>query len=197
MSTADKPDHFSNEKLTTPRVAALTGLLFAAFWLILWLMGREWLSDSGIGAWTGAKTPNTSQWLADPYTFSHILHGIFFYWMLLPLRGRLSVRTRFLIASAVEAAWEILENSPFVIDRYRTATAALDYYGDSILNSTIDLAAAMLGFYLAWKYDWKWVLLFVVAAELLCLYFIRDNLTLNVLMLIYPFEAIKQWQLGA
>ena len=83
-----------------------------------------------------------------------------------------------------------------IIDRYRAATVSLDYYGDSILNSACDLIAAMVGFWIAWKYNWKWVLMLLVAIELLCLYFVRDNLTLNVLMLLHPFEAIKQWQLA-
>jgi hypothetical protein len=170
--------------------------LFGGFWLVLWLLGRQLTSDSGFGVWTGAWTENTSQWIADPYTFSHVLHGIFFYWLLLPLRGRLSVGPRFMIACLLEAGWEILENTPFVIDRYRAATASLDYYGDSVLNSTFDLVAAMLGFWLAWKFDWKWVLLFVVAIELVLAYFVRDNLTLNIVMLFYPLESIKEWQLA-
>ena len=91
---------------------------------------------------------------------------------------------------------EVSENSPVVIDRYRAATASLDYYGDSILNSTCDLAAAMIGFWIATKLNWRWVLAFVVAVELVSLYFIRDNLTLNILMLIYPSESIKAWQMG-
>jgi hypothetical protein len=171
-------------------------LLLIGFWLVLWLMGREWVSDSGLGTWTGAWTEHTSQWMADPYTFSHVLHGIFFYWLLLPLRGRLTIRPRFVIASLIEAGWEILENTPFVIDRYRAATASLDYYGDSILNSTFDLIAAMLGFWLAWKYDWRWVLLFVVGIELVLAYLVRDNLTLNIVMLFFPLESIKEWQLA-
>lgn len=171
-------------------------LLFAGFWLTLWLLDRQWLSDSGFGIWTGAWTRDTSQWIADPYAFSHVLHGIFFYWLLLPLRRRLSVGSRFFIASLIEAGWEILENTPFIIDRYRAATASLDYYGDSVLNSTFDLVAAMLGFWLAWKYDWRWVLLFVIAIELVLAYLIRDNLTLNILMLFYPLESIKEWQLA-
>jgi hypothetical protein len=134
--------------------------------------------------------------MTDPYTFSHLLHGIFFYWLLAPLRRWLSVGARFLAASLIEACWEVLENSPFIIDRYRTATASLDYYGDTILNSTFDVLAAMVGFWIAWKYSWKWVLLLVVAIELLCLFFVRDNLTLNILMLFCPSETIKQWQLG-
>lgn len=183
-------------KLIRQRRLSAIGLLFIGFLIALWLLGRQLVSDSGFGVWTGAWTEHTSQWIADPYTFSHVLHGVFFYWLLLPLRSRLSVGTRFLVASLVEAGWEILENTPYVIDRYRAATASLDYYGDSILNSTFDLFAAMLGFWLAWRYDWKWILLLVVAIELLLAYFVRDNLTLNVLMLFYPLESIKRWQLA-
>ena len=185
------------EGLAVRRWLVAIAILLVGFWLALWLLGRQFTSDSGFGVWTGAWTENTSQWIADPYTFSHVLHGIFFYWLLLPLRSRLAVRPSFLIACLVEAGWEILENTPLVIDRYRAATASLDYYGDSILNSTFDLIAAMLGFWLAWKFNWKSVLLGVLAIELLLAYFVRDNLTLNILMLFYPLESIKEWQLGA
>jgi uncharacterized protein DUF2585 len=170
-------------------------VLLVVFWSVLWMLGREFITDSGFGVWTGAWSEDTSQWIADPYTFSHVLHGIFFYWMLLPMR-RLGLGSRFIVASAVEAGWEILENTPFIIDRYRAATASLNYYGDSILNSTFDLVAAMLGFWIAWQLKWKWALALVVAIEVLLAYFVRDNLTLNILMLFYPVESIKQWQLG-
>jgi hypothetical protein len=171
--------------------------LFVSFWLALWFMGRQFISDSGFGIWTGAWTKDTSQWMADPYTLTHLLHGILFYWLLLPLQRWLTVRSRFIIASLIEAGWEIVENTPFVIDRYRAATASLEYYGDSILNSTFDLLIAMLGFWLASRYDWRWMLLVVVTIELLLALLIRDNLTLNILMLFFPLDSIKQWQLGA
>jgi hypothetical protein len=183
-------------KLPSRRWIGALSLLLCGFWLALWCLGRQFISDSGFGVWTGAWTEHTSQWMTDPYTFSHLLHGIFFFWLLLPMRLRLTVGSRFLIASLLEAGWEIVENTPYVIDRYRAATASLEYYGDSILNSTLDLVAAMLGFWLAWKYDWKWVLLLVVAIELLLAFFVRDNLTLNILMLFYPLDSIKEWQLG-
>lgn len=170
-------------------IAALVGIALRS-------MGRELLSDSGFGVWTGAWTPDTSQWLADPYSFSHVLHGVIFYAVLFPFRRWLSVGQRLLIAMLIEGGWEVLENSPVVIDRYRTATASLDYYGDSVLNSLADLACAVLGFWLAWRFDWKWILLLAVVIELSMLYFIRDNLTLNVLMLIYPLDAIREWQAG-
>ena len=182
-------------RLSSLGVASLIVLLVAGFWIGLRLEGREFLSDSGFGAWTGGWTQNTSQWITDPYTFSHLLHGIFLYWLLLPTRRWLNVGSRFLIASLLEASWEILENSPFIIDRYRAATASLDYYGDTILNSTFDLIAAMAGFWLARKFDWKWMLLLVVTIEILSICLVRDSLALNILMLVHPFESIKQWQL--
>lgn len=178
------------------RVAGAIAVLCVAFWLVLWLMGRHVVSDSGFGVWSGAWTPHTSQWIADPYTFSHLLHGVFFYWLLVPWRARLTLENRFLIAAGVEACWEVLENSPIIIDRYRAATASLDYYGDSILNSTCDLAAAMAGFWVAWKLGWKWTLALIVAIELASLWLVRDNLALNILMLFHPLESIKQWQLA-
>jgi hypothetical protein len=192
------PDEITCETPQTGRwrLPGYLALLLIGFWLTLWLMGRQWLSDSGFGVWTGAWTQNTSQWMADPYTLSHVIHGILFCWMLLPTRHRLTLRSRFLIASLIEAAWEILENSPIIIDRYRAATASLEYYGDSILNSTFDLIAAMVGFWIAALFNWRWVLLGVIVSEVLCAYFIRDNLTLNILMLLHPWESIKQWQMG-
>ena len=184
-----------NDAFSAQRLGWALVLLVLGFWTILALLGRNLLSDSGFGVWTGAWTKHTSQWVADPYSFSHVLHGIFFYWILYPTRGRLSLASRFLIGALVEAVWEVVENTPFVIDRYRAATAALDYYGDTILNSTFDLVAALVGFWLAWKVDWKWVLLLVVVMELLLAFFVRDNLTLNVLMLLYPLDSVKEWQL--
>jgi hypothetical protein len=173
-----------NGELSVQRLFWTSLLLLVGFWMTLWLLGREFLSDSGLGVWTGARTDDTSQWMADPYTFSHVLHGIFFYWLLLPARSRLSLQGRFLVASLIEAGWEILENTP------------LDYYGDSILNSTVDLIAAVVGFWLAWKCNWKWVLLLVIAIEVVLAILVRDNLTLNVLMLFYPLESVKEWQLA-
>ncbi len=183
-------------RLLTRRVVAACGALLLVVAVLLHSMGREVLSDSGLGLWTGAWSTNTSQWIADPYSASHVLHGIFFYWMLLPVGRWLSVGQRLLVALAVESGWELLENSPAVIERYRANTASLDYFGDSILNSTCDILCALAGFWLAWRFGWKWMIALIVTVELLMLYFIRDNLTLNILMLIHPSEAIKQWQVG-
>ena len=186
----------SNTPVFTRNIAIACAVLLAVVALLLRLMGREFASDSGLGFWTGAWTENTSQWIADPYSTSHILHGVFFYWMLWPLRHRLSVGVRSVVSMAVESSWELLENSPIIIERYRANTASLDYFGDSIMNSCCDILCALAGYWLAWRFGWKWMITLIVTVELAMLFFVRDNLTLNILMLIYPSEAIKQWQTG-
>ncbi|MBX9789094.1 MAG: DUF2585 family protein [Pirellulales bacterium] len=186
----------ADQAIFTRRAAIACAVLFATLVTTQRLMGREFVSDSGFGLWTGAWTPNTSQWIADPYSTSHVLHGVFFYWLLLPLARWLSVPARLIAATAIETGWELLENSPLVIERYRANTASLDYYGDSIMNSTCDTLCAMLGFWLAWRFGWKWMIALIVAIELAMLYFVRDNLTLNILMLLWPSETIKAWQTG-
>lgn len=172
-------------------------LIFALTWLTLHSLGREPLSSSGFGFWTGGWTKHTSQWIADPYSFTHVLHGVLFYALLYPLRDKLSLHARFLLAVLIEATWEVLENSPFILDCYRANTAALEYYGDSILNSTFDIIAAMLGFGLAHKLPWRWTVAVVIVVELGLLIVIRDSLLLNIVMLLHPIDAVKQWQLGA
>lgn len=165
--------------------------------LILLAMGRNPICTCGrIDAW-GPVGPTQSQMLADWYSPSHLIHGLLFYaagWWL--LRDR-PVGVRFLAALAVEAAWEVAENTPFVIDRYREATASLGYVGDSVLNSMSDIAMMAAGFWLARKLPvWASVAL-ALGLELLTLAVIRDNLTLNVVMLLWPIDAIRQWQAGA
>ena len=172
--------------------------LLVAQIVILYSMGRLPICECGYVKLfePGVNTSGNSQHLSDWYTPSHIIHGFLFYglgWLLLrraPLSARLS------LAVLIEAAWEIAENSPMVIDRYRTATMALGYSGDSILNSGMDTIFMALGFLFAARMPvWVTVAL-TIAFELLTLVIIRDNLTLNVLMLVWPVEAIKVWQGG-
>jgi hypothetical protein len=159
-------------------------------------MGRTWLGTDGrFGLWEGnIWSSEQSQRLADPYSFTHVVHGFLFYALLWLARRRLPVRYRLAAAVALEAAWEVLENSPIVIDRYRAVTIALGYAGDSILNSMSDILMMVIGFALAWRLQPKVSILTVAALELGLLLWIRDNLTLNILMLVHPVEAIRIWQ---
>ena len=168
--------------------------MMVALGVILHLQGRIAWCKCGFGFWSAAWTNSTSQHLFDPYTLSHFLHGVIFYWALRPLRFPLHVRL--LAAVGLEIGWELLENSPPIIERYRAQTASLDYTGDSILNSMGDVLASVVGFAFAARCSWKAAVGAFVGAELLALYLARDNLTLNVLMLAYPLDAIANWQLA-
>jgi len=167
-----------------------------ALCFLLHLEGRPTWGTSGLAVWSAAWTNDTSQSLFDPYSLSHILHGVILYWLLQPFAGRMSLSRRMVAAIALEIGWELLENSPWVIERYRQDTAAFDYTGDSIINSLGDVAAAVAGFAIASRFSWKVSVILFVALELSMLWLARDNLTLNVLMLLHPVEDIKNWQLS-
>jgi hypothetical protein len=172
-------------------------LIFAAAAIEL-AMGREpWCRCGTIRLWQDeVNSPENSQQIADWYTPSHIVHGLIFYAALTLTLPRLPLGLRALVALLVEVAWEVIENTDAVIERYRAATIALDYYGDSVLNSVSDMLAMLLGFWLAARLPaWASVLL-GLGLELLALAVIRDNLALNVLMLLTPVEAVRRWQAG-
>ena len=180
-------------------------LAFCAVWLaamaaVLSAMGRPWWCKAGDRApWSiDVWSRHNSQHLVDPYSITHVLHGVLFYYLLwLVLRRFASPLGRAAIALAIETTWEIVENTSVMIERYRAATISLDYYGDSVANSLGDVLSFALGYLGATVLPW-WVSLvgFVVADGLLALW-IRDGLVLNVIMLIHPIEAVKAWQLGA
>ena len=162
-------------------------------------MGREPICKCGyVKAWHGvAVSSENSQHLADWYTPSHIIHGFAFYAVLWLLWRKSTVGTRLVVATVLEASWEILENTPLIINRYREATIALDYYGDSVINSVADIGWMMLGFTLASRLPIWASIAFIAIAEIGVAYAIRDNLALNILMLIYPLEAVRRWQSGS
>ena len=186
------------------------GIAFSlAAWLaagaILLAMGRNAICQCGtIKLWHGVvQSSENSQHIADWYTFSHIIHGLLFYffahilWRRWKLLGGKPAIWALPIAVVFEAFWELLENSPLIIDRYRAVTVSFGYEGDSVVNSLADIGWMALGFWIASKLPWKVSLAMAVAFELFTLIMIRDNLTLNVLMLVWPLEAVRQWQAGA
>ncbi len=179
---------------TGPYWATFFIVLLTAGWL-LWI-GREPICKCGyIKLWHGqTASSENSQHIADWYTPSHIIHGLLFYAALWLVAPRLSFGWRLAIATLIESAWEIVENSAAIIERYRAVTISLDYYGDSVLNSVADIIAMMLGFVLASRLPvWASVAL-ALGLELLTIWLIRDGLLLNVLMLIWPLEAVRDWQ---
>lgn len=180
------------------RAAVAAIVLLAATALLLYLMGRPPICTCGaIDLWVGEpNSSRTSQMLSDWYSPSHIVHGFLFFAGLWLVGRRWPLERRFLIALAIEAAWEIVENTPLIINRYREETAALGYTGDSVLNSMSDIAMMIVGFLLARRLSvWASVAI-VLVLELVPLFVIRDNLTLNVWMLLAPNEALKAWQSG-
>jgi len=163
----------------------------------LW-MGRLPLGPDGkFGLWEGdIWSSEQSQRFADPYTFSHTIHGMLFYAFLWLVAPKVPVRHRFVCALGLEGAWEILENSPIIINRYREVTIALGYVGDSVFNSLSDIFFAGLGFLLAWRARVWVTVLVIVAMEVGTALWVRDNLTLNIIMLVHPVDAIKAWQMA-
>jgi hypothetical protein len=167
------------------------------------LMGRRWWC--ACGSWIpwslDANGPHNSQHFVDPYSVSHFEHGLFFFVALYLLRARIPLAWRLVCAVAIECSWELLENSSFIIDRYRTATISLDYYGDSIVNSASDVLFASLGFVAASFFParpkfWAVWIPIVIACELGLVLWIRDSLAINVIMLVHPIDAIRVWQSG-
>jgi Protein of unknown function (DUF2585) len=168
---------------------AMIGLLRAEGRMISCACGHfaVWVSD-----WCSS---NTSQQLLDPYSFTHVLHGFLFFWLIALLFKRMSRAWQFLLALVLESAWEIFENTSFVINKYRTETAALGYQGDTIVNSLGDLACALIGFVIARQLGVRRSLIVFAVIEAILIFWIHDSLLLQILMLIRPVEAIKLWQM--
>lgn len=181
-----------------PRVGAICAVIVVALEVVLWLLGRRWWCACGDGAlWAGdVQGAHMSQHLLDPYSATHVVHGVLLYGVMRSLAPPMSLGNRFLCAIAIEAAWEVLENTNYVIDRYRNATFAVGYAGDSIINSAADVACCAAGFFAARRLGLVGSIGLFVVVEVLLAATVRDNLTLNVLMLFAPLESVKAWQAG-
>jgi hypothetical protein len=180
------------------RLFVICGGVLALQALVLFAMGQPPICECGyVALWHGAASgPETSQQLIDWYTYTHVIHGIAFYLILWLAAPGLSIGLRFVLALGLEAGWEIFENTPFIINRYRESALAQGYFGDSVINSVSDTFATGFGFMLARILPVWFIVLGVIAAELLSAYMIRDNLMLNIVQLVYPSEAISNWQAG-
>lgn len=192
------------EQLRPRTYVIIAGALLVWFALVLSAMGQIWICKCGyVKLWHGVvASSENSQHIADWYTFSHIIHGFLFYGLFWYIGNKLRpisnvpIGLRFLLAFFIERAWEIFENTDFIINRYREVTISLDYYGDSVINSVSDVLFMAVGFWLA-RYLPVWlIILFIILMELFVGIAIRDNLTLNIIMLLYPSDFIRQWQLG-
>ena len=177
-------------------VAAIALLMTIAATVEFTMGRRPWGVQGKPGLWSGdIWSDRNSQYVADPYSFTHVTHGVVFYGILSLVAKNAPIPVRLICAAALESGWEILENSDLVIQRYRKETISLNYYGDSIVNSMSDVIACVCGFLIASRLPKRVTIIGTIAIEIILALWIRDNLTLNVIMLISPSRAIRAWQL--
>lgn len=194
----EQPDARARTPIVSKPIAIVVALLVPAI-VYLRLQGRVWWCACGSlnPISIRVNSEHNSQHLFDAYSLSHVLHGVLFFGILWLFRKKLSLNSRAAIAAMIEIGWELLENSPIIINRYREGTIALGYTGDSIANSLGDIVSFVVGFYIARKLGLLWSIALFIVVELTMLYLMRDNLTLNVLMLLWPIDAVRKWQSGS
>ena len=185
---------FDRRKLW-PWLVIAAAFVFTA--TLLRLEGRLWICACGsIQVWSGQVcSANNSQHFLDPYSFTHVLHGFMFFWLITLLLRRLSANWQLALAVAIEAGWEVFENTNFIIDRYRSATAALGYNGDTVVNSFGDSLCCLVGFIIARRLGLRRSLIVFVVLELVLIFWIKDSLVLEILTLIIPIDAVRAWQM--
>ncbi len=198
MSETNKNQLFRFDSVGNSLPLILSTAITLVMIVFLYLQGRIWwckfrdLTPYYNDGWS----QHTSQHFFDPYSFTHILHGVIIFWIAYLIFSRLSIAWRFFIAVLGEAAWEGLENTNFIIDKYRENTASLDYTGDSIFNSVGDVFACALGFWIALKLGWWRSLALFILTEIILIIWIHDSLIINIILLIYPLDSLKEWQTG-
>ena len=185
---------FDRRKLW-PWLAIAAAFVFAA--ILLRLEGRLWICACGsIQLWAGQVcSANNSQHFLDPYSFTHVLHGFMFFWLIAWLFSRLSANWQLALAVVIEAGWEVFENTNFIIDRYRSATAALGYNGDTVVNSFGDTLSCLVGFIIARRLGLRRSLIAFAVLEVVLIFWIRDSLVLEILTLVIPIDAVRAWQM--
>lgn len=195
--TQSSPASLSSRRILWPGLALIALLAITLYYLQS--QGRFWICSCGyVKLWAGDIWSGTdnSQHIIDPYSFSHIQHGLLFYWLVAWVLPRLSLAWRFVAAMTIEAGWEMFENSASMIRRYNEMTISKDYTGDTIINSLSDLAMCALGFWIAHRLGFRLTLLLFIAIEVIMIFWIRDSMFLNIIMLVSPIEAIRDWQMG-
>jgi hypothetical protein len=185
----------SRGKRLWPALAIVASFVAAA--ILLRLEGRLWICSCGnLQVWAGKVcSSDNSQHFLDPYSFTHVLHGFLFFWLIAWLAPRLKASWQLALAVAVEALWEAFENTNFIIDRYRSTTAALGYNGDTVVNSLGDTLCCLVGFMIARRLGLRRSLIAFAALELVLIVWIRDSLLLEILMLVFPIDSIRAFQM--
>jgi hypothetical protein len=185
----------TDRRSLAPIVAIVVSVFAMA--LLLWVEGRLLFCSCGVfRVWSGDTcSASNSQQLFDPYSFTHVLHGVALFWLVALVARRIAPAWQLWLALTLEAAWEVFENTPFVIERYRAETAALGYTGDTIVNSFGDLACALVGFLVARQLGAVRAVIVFLVLEVILVIWIHDSLLLQLLMLIHPVQSIKSWQL--